>query len=80
MSEDSFYNSREIFIPKSDQGGINREKSVSTSTRRDRVRRSKNKGLRRFFHLLRKKSVRKFLICMILTIILSILFTMFQNF
>ena len=80
MSDESFYNSREEFIPKSDRSGINTKQSNNGTMRSNRVRRSSNSGLRRLFHLAKKESSRKFMIGIILGLsFLLLLFSWFYS-
>ena len=81
MSDEGFYNTREQFIPKSDRSGINLKQSKNNTSRIERIRRTKNRGFRRLFHLAKKDSGRKFLISMFLVITLSLLlFSWFYTF
>ena len=81
MSGEGFYNSREEFIPKSDRSGIKPKQSAVDITKSDRIRRTKNRGMRRLFHLAKKESSRKFLIGLFLVVTLYLLlFSWFYSF
>ena len=76
MSDEDFYNSREHFIPKSDRSEINKIQFKSGTLRAERIRRTKNSGLRRLYHLARKDSGRKLVIGIFILIpILLLLFS-----
>ena len=81
MSDEGFYNSREQFIPKSDRSVLKPKQFAEDSTKGDRIRRTKNRGFRRLFHLAKKESGRKFLIGLFLIVTLFLLlFSWFYSF
>jgi len=76
MSDESIYSSREEFIEKS-----KRSKSINNADSSNRIRRSRNSGLRRLKHRLKNKSVRNFYTIFGFTIIALILvFSWFYTF
>ena len=76
MSDESIYSSREEFIEKS-----KRSKSINNTDSGNRIRRSRNSGLRHLKHKLNNKSVRNFYIIFGFTIIALILvFSWFYTF
>tara|TARA_B100002019_G_scaffold274323_1_gene271153 strand:+ start:1091 stop:1336 length:246 start_codon:yes stop_codon:yes gene_type:complete len=81
MSDKGFYNSREQYIPKADISGRNPKESLNSTARRNRIRRTKNSGLRRLFHLARKESGGKVLIGSVLLLtFLLLLFSWIYSF
>ena len=81
MSDKGFYNSREQYIPKADISGRNPKESLNSTARRNRIRRTKNSGLRRLFHLARKESGSKLLIGSVLLVtFLLLLFSWIYSF
>ena len=81
MKDESFYKSREQYIPKADISGIKPKKSMKSTSSSDRIRRTKNSGLRRLIHLAKKESGSKVLIWSILYVtLILLLFAWFQSF
>ena len=81
MSDEGFYKSKEQFTLKSDRSGIKPKQFAIDITKSDRIRRTKNRGFRRLFHLVKKESSRKFLIGLFLVVTLYLLmFSWFYSF
>jgi hypothetical protein len=81
MSHEGFYNSKEKFIQRSGRFGVKPRKINKETTKSDRIRRTKNRGFRRLFHLAKKESSRKFLIGLFLVVtLILLLFSWFYSF